>query len=207
MKLCALSPFDSATPKAVLEFVESCSANFLMLPGARENTPTPRQVRSVLGHHQTAFVEGRGGKTDATPYLVTKHSQHAMPRQIFSQHPTAAEVDRLAEALPDRSIVLSGTRITIFMCGELIAFNPDGSVKHGRTLQYDILANPAHTMMGHWNHLGRKLATLSRKSAALYATNNTAEHSRVTTDVRIYKEGHLVRRHCTGALAWCECEI
>lgn len=141
-----------------------------MLPGARENTPTPHQVRSVLYQNQTVFVEGNGGKMGATPYIVTKHSQHAMPRQLFAQHPTAAEVDRLAAALPDRSIVLNGRQITIFMCGELIAFNPDGSVKHGRTLQYDILANPAHTMMGHWNHLGRKLATLSHTSAALYAT-------------------------------------
>jgi hypothetical protein len=207
MRLCALSSFASAPAKTVLGFMESCSADIIRLPGASENSPTPRQVRSALSQNQTAFVEGRGGKMGATPYFVTKHSERAMRRQLFARQPSAAEVDRLVAALPDRSIVLGGRRITVFMCGELIAFNPDGSVKHGRTLQFDILANPAHTIMGRWNHLGRKLATMSRKSVALYATNNTAEHSRVTTDVRIYKKGSLVRRYSAGALAWCECEI
>ncbi len=208
MKLCTLSTFTSSHPSVMLAFLEKTTADFVLLPGAGSNTPTPAQVRRVLQSGVSAFVEGEGGKRRATPYLVTRTSIEAMPHQVFSQHPTANEIDILVQSLPARTFDIASRKVTIFICGELIAFNPDGTVKHGRTLPFDILANPAHTIMGHWNHLGRKLARLSLKSVALYCTNNNHSHNRITTDVRIYQEGALLQnRNSDGELVWSECVI
>lgn len=208
MKLCAISPFISAPRSVVLRFLETCTADLVMLPGALENTPSPLQVQRAIKPGVTVFVEGKGGKTKAVPHLVTCHAMSSMPPQIFWHNPSASDLDLLAAALPKRTFRIGSRRVTFFICGELIAFNPDGAVKHNRSLEYDIVANPAHTMMGHWNHLGRKLETLSLRSAALYAANNDREHSQVSTDAPIYKHGRLVnQRHNADKLTWCECEL
>lgn len=208
MKLCAISPLRSAPPRVVLSFLEKNNADFILLPGALENTPTPRQVQRVIKQGVSVFVEGRGGKTKAIPNLVTKSSITPMPPQIFWHHPTAENVDDLIEALPHRTFPIGDRKITFFICGELIAFNPDGTVKHNRKINFDIIASPSHTLMGHWNHLGKKFETLSRQSVALYATNNDREHGDLSTDVRIYVEGkNACRRFTTESLAWSQCEI
>jgi hypothetical protein len=201
MRLCAVSTFTSSQPRVILDFLERTTADFVLLPGSGSNTPTPTQVQRVLQSGVSVFVEGAGGKRHAIPYLVTSTSTEAMPRQIFSQHPTANEIDVLVQNLPDRTFTIATRKVTILICGEIIAFNPDGTVKHGRTLPFDILANPAHTMMGHWNHLGRKLVNLSLKSLVLYCTNNDHGHNRLTTDVRIYQKGILLlNRNSDGDL-------
>ena len=208
MKLCAVSPFCSTDRNVVLAFLRSCDADLVLLPGASKNTPSPEEVQKVLRRNVNVFVEGEGGKRKAAPHLVSCTCISAMPKQVFARLPSAKEIDQLAEALPKRTFSIGGRQVSFFICGELIAFNPDGTVKHGRHLQVDVVANPAHTMMGHWNHLGRKLATLSRHGAALYATNNDREHNRVSTDVRIYKNGEQVSsRKTIEGIAWVACEI
>ena len=111
-------------------------------------------------------------------------------------------------AWPDRTFSLGSRRVTFILCGEITGFNPNGTVKHSRSLPYDILANPAHTIMGHWNRLGKKLSQLSSGSIVLHTANNTRNHHHLTTDVRIYKDHKPVaERQAADTLTWCECEI
>ena len=129
-----------------------------------------------------------------------------MTSQIFARKPTADDIKALGDALPRRTIRIGRRRATFFICGELIALNPDGSVKHKRKLDHDIVINPAHTLMGHWNHLGKKLERLSRGSISVYVTNNIKDRH-LTSDVRIYKDGKLMKRHSGINIAWSECPI
>lgn len=208
MKLCAVSPFTNASEAEILEFLANATAALVLLPGRSQNTPSPEKVQSAIRSGVSVFVEGKGKKKESTPYLVTSRKLISMPRQIFCQRPTARQIDDLVACLPSRTFAIGSRMVTFFICGELIAFNPDGSVKHGRQLIYDILANPSHTIMGHWNHLGKKLSSLSLRAAAIYATNNDRNHSGIITDVRIYKHGKvLTNRTVHGKIVFCECKI
>lgn len=208
MKICAMSPFTNASEAEILAFLARTAADLVLLPGNAANTPSPEAVKKIIRDGVSVFVERKGKKKETTPFLVTSRELMPMPKQIFSQKPTAKQMDSLSENLPYRTFKIGTRFVTFFICGELIAFNPDGSVKHGRKLPYDILANPAHTIMGHWNHLGRKLSALSQRSVAIYATNNNLNHRAITTDVRIYKCGKLqVNRRVDGKIVCCENEI
>ena len=181
MKLCAVSPFTNTSEAEIVAFLSDSTAALVLLPGRSRNTPSPEKVQSAIRSSVSVFVEGKGKKKEATPYLVTSRRIMSMPRQIFCQRPTAQQLDDLVACLPSRTFAIGSRMVTFFICGELIAFNPDGSVKHGRQLPYDILANPSHTIMGHWNHLGKKLSSLSLRSAAIYTTNNDRNHSGILT--------------------------
>jgi hypothetical protein len=209
MKTCVVSPFVSATRSEILAFLETMTARLVMLPGVARNTPTPEAVQAVIGRDVSVFVEFGGRKAKATPYLVTRRTVSPMPRQIFGEHPSAAQMDKLAENLPARTFTVGDRQVTFLICGENIAFSPDGSTKHKRRLAIpDILANPAHSLMSRWQHLGRKFAELSRRSAFLHAANNNRESPDVTTDVRIYRRGRLMPgRQVEGRIAWCECDV
>ncbi len=208
MNICAISPFVNASEPEILTFLAEASADLVLLPGHSRNTPPPEKVKNIIRSGVSVFVECKGKKMETTPYLVTSRELMPMPQQIFAQNPSAEQMDRLAAILPNRTFRISSRFVTFFICGELIAFNPDGSVKYGRQLPYDILANPAHTIMGHWNHLGKKLSALSQRSAAIYATNNDRNHSGITTDVRIYKYGMLLaNRSVNGKIVCCQYEM
>lgn len=74
-----------------------------------------------------------------------------MPVQVFARRPTAAEVDKLCSVFEDRTFTIAGKKVSFLLCGEITAFNPDGSMKHGRVLPLSggqLLVNPAHTVMG-----------------------------------------------------------
>jgi hypothetical protein len=208
MNLCAVSPFTNTSEAEIIAFLGNATAALVLMPGGSHNTPSPEKVQNAIHSGVSVFVEGKGKKKEATPYLVTRREIIPMPRQIFSERPTAHQIDDLVACLPSRTFAIGSRMVTFFLCGELIAFNPDGSVKHSRQLPYDILANPSHTIMGHWNHLGKKLSSLSRHSVAMYVTNNDRNHSGITTDVRIYKHGEeLTNRTVHGKITSCECEI
>ena len=85
-----------------------------------------------------------------------------MPHGIFPKSPKANDMDRLVSAWPDRTFSVASRKVTFAICGEINGFNPDGHVKFGRVLPFDILANPAHSLMGRWQHLGPKLSALSK---------------------------------------------
>jgi hypothetical protein len=118
-------------------------------------------------------------------------------------------MDDLVEAWPNRTFRIGSQKVTFAICGEINGFNPDGSVKHGRVLPFDILVNPAHTVMGRWQHLGRKLSVMSKNKAVIHVTNNDRNHGRLSTDVRIYIDGILqeAKVQRDGKLKWCECEL
>jgi hypothetical protein len=213
MRVFAVTPFENASRKEVLGFLDTLPQALIVLPGRSGNTPSPHQIQGVIRRGSTVFVEGPGSKSKTRArkkkrpaFLVTKQNVTRMPSQIFSRSPTAKDMDRLAAILPQRTIRLGKRKVTFLICGEILAFNPDGSAKHGRKLEYDILANPAHTIMRRWNHLGRKLKRLSRRSVALHVANN--DHNRhQTTDVRIYKNRVLMKRNSDIRVAWSECAI
>jgi hypothetical protein len=196
-----VSPFEIATGQEVLRFLATLPKALIILPGNYRNTPSPHQIQRVIRRGSVVFAEG-----PRRPFLITRRRTLLLPPQIFAKAPTAQEMKRLVRAVPQRTISIGNRNVTFLLCGELIAFNPDGSTKHARNLRYDIIINPAHTTMGHWNHLGKKLACLSRRSIAVYVTNN--DHNRhITSDVRIYKNGKLMKRHSGINVAWSECAI
>lgn len=129
-----------------------------------------------------------------------------MPPQILKASPTAKEMDRLKTMLPERTIAVGKRKASFIICGEILAFNPDGSTKHRRRLDVDILINPVHTLMGRWGSLGKKPKRLSHRSVAVHVANNDRNHH-LTSDVRIYKNGALMKRHRGKNIAWSECRI
>lgn len=205
-EIIAISPFASATKKEILHFLAMHPKALIVLPGNGGNTPSPRQIQRSMHRGSIVFAEGKERKNGRPAFIIAKGEISRMPSQIFAKKPTASHIDLLAAILPSRTIRVGKRKATFFICGELIAFNPDGSVKHNRKLEHDIVINPAHTLMGHWNHLRKKLERLSRGSIAVYVTNNTEGHH-LTSDVRIYKNGTLVKRNCGKNIAWSECPI
>jgi hypothetical protein len=208
MNICAISPHTKTPKSRILQLLHEVKTDLVLLPGFSSNMPTPAEVQSVIDSQKAAFVETLGKESEATPCFVTSQAVRPMPQQIFGRKPTAKHIDALIRILPDRTFSVAARSVTFLICGELLAFNPDGSIKHGRKLSLDILANPAHTLMGHWNYLDRKLKSLSNGSVAMYATNNDRNHDRITTDVRIYRNCKLVpERNTLDGLSWSQCEI
>jgi hypothetical protein len=205
-RIIAVSPFASATKQEILDFVGAQRKALVVLPGNQTNTPSPGQIRRVLRGGALAFAEGKKAKNGRPVFIIAESRIRKMPSQVFARRPTADDIDDLADALPGRTVRIGKRRATFFICGELIAFNPDGRVKHKRKLDHDIVINPAHTLMGHWNHLGKKLVRLSRGSIAVYVTNNV-KNRHLSSDVRIYKVGKLMKRHRGKNIAWSQCRI
>jgi hypothetical protein len=205
-RIIAISPFASATKKDILRFLATLPKAMIVLPGNSTNTPSPREIQTVMRRGSVVFAEGGKRKNGRPAFIVTHRAITRMPSQIFAKKPKAADIDDLAAILPQRTILLGDRTVTFFICGELIAFNADGRAKHKRKIDYDILINPAHTIMGHWNHLGKKLKRLSRGSVAVYVTNNSSDHH-LTSDVRIYTNGLLLKRNSDINIAWSECSI
>jgi hypothetical protein len=206
MRLFAISPFSQALRQEILRFLATLPPSLVVLPGRSDNTPTPRQIQRVIHRGSLVFAEGAPGSNGRPAFIITRQKLKKMPSQVFARSPKAADMDALAAILPQRTIRVGKRSVTFLICGELIAFNPNGSTKHRRDLHYDIIVNPAHTTMGHWNHLGEKLARLSKRSIAVYVTNN--DHDRhITSDVRIYKDGELMKRHRGVNIAWSKCVI
>jgi hypothetical protein len=205
-KMIAISPFTSATKQEILDFIRAQPKALIVLPGNQSNTPSPRQIQRVISTGAMVFAEGAKGQNGRPAFIITKSRISKMPSQVFARKPTADNIEALAAILPHRTIRLGRRRATFFICGELIAFNPDGRVKHNRKLDYDIIINPAHSIMGHWNHLDKKLTSLSCESVAVYVTNNDRNHH-LNSDIRIYKDGVLKKRNSGINIAWSECPI
>lgn len=219
MKLCAVSPFNNAKKSEILKFLAKATADLVVLPGyslcTPANTPSPSEIQKVIKDDVSVFVERKERSPHFVPCLVTNKELIRMPEQIFSVKPTAGELDRLIAILPKRTFSFGKRRVTFFICGEILAFNTDGHFKHGKQSQYNkavkltnIVVNPSHCLMGHWNYLIPKLTNLSRTSAAIHVANNNRNRATITTGVRIYKKGAwLLNRQSVGMLTWCECTI
>jgi hypothetical protein len=75
------------------------------------------------------------------PCIITRTRIRRLAPQLFA-HPRAWQLDELIRLLPQRTIHRSGRRNTFLLCGERTTFNPDGGVKHSRTLPLEILIDP-----------------------------------------------------------------
>jgi hypothetical protein len=208
MKICAVSPWTAASADEILGFLREAVADLVVLPGECENTPPLREGQGAIARGVSVFIQQGRSKAEATSYPVTRDRAHSMPRQIFAKSPTSGDMDNLARAWPDRTFPIRSRKVTFAICGEINGFDPDGQAKHGRVLPFDILANPVHTVMGRWQHLGPKLEALSDGKVVIHVANNDRNHSRLTTDVRIYVNRSLqVPTMQRGKLKLCECEI
>jgi hypothetical protein len=207
MKICAISPLESASCKEILRFLGKCNHDLIILPGNAENHPSYRQIVKVLKPGLFAFVETGTEKGRSVPWLVSSKQQIKMPSQVFITKPTAGELDQLQSIWPARTHKVANHEVSFAICGEIDAFSKKGTVKAGRKLPYDILVNPTHTTRGRWNHLGVKLKALSTETAVVHVANNDYDHQQVTTNVRIYLDENLLGRQYAGKIAWSECEI
>lgn len=207
MKICAVSPFVDATDNKILEFISACKSDLIVLPGNGSNHPSYKRVSKVLKRGVFAFVETGEGKRQSVPWLVSASKYIKMPPQIFSQNPTASELDQLQDAWPNRTHKIKERECSFAICGEVDGFEKNGSVKKGRSLPFDILINPTHTTRGRWSHLGVKLESLSRGTVVVHVANNGYNRHDVTTHLRIYVDGKIVPRRTAGNISWSECEI
>jgi len=207
MRICAISPFELAKKKEIFAFLCNCDHDLLLLPGNSENHPTYFKVGKSLKPGMYAFVESGGIKKNLMPRLISKTNILEMPKQVFIKNPSSSDLDTLQSVWPERTFKISNRSVSFAICGEIDAFNFDGEVKSGRHLPFDILVNPTHTIRGRWNHLGRKLGALSRETVVVHVANNTYNHNRTSTCVRIYVDGRVMKREQTGNIIWSECEI
>lgn len=209
MKICAIAPLLFAEEEEILSFLRTCDHDLVVLPGNADSHPTYRRVANVLQSGVAAFVETGSGKGYSVPWLVTSETKIAMPSQIFATKPSASQLDSLQSIWPKRTHKMKDRTVSFAICGEIDGFRKDGTVKFGRNLPYDILINPTHTIRGRWNHLGVKLQNLSTGTVVVHVANHDPDKPRktVTTDVRIYVNGVVMKRNVQGNLAWSECVI
>jgi len=208
MKICAVSPLESANAKDILDFIGDCEHDLVVLPGYAENHPSYQSVATVLKPGVFAFVEtGPGNDDKRVPWLVSSKQQVSMPSQIFSKDPKARDLDDLQEIWDERTHNICGRMVLFAICGEINAFRINGLVRRGDNPPYDVLVNPAHTIMGFFAYLGPKLTNLSEGRVVVHVANNNRGHHRITTDVRIYVNGEIMDRKSDGSFAWSECEI
>lgn len=207
MRLLAFSPMSTATSEEITSFIAAAQADLIVLPGYAANTPSPERLQAVLRPSVRVFIEAAGGKQQSTPMLVGRAVGQAMPKQIIARDPVASQLDQLSAVFPKRTFSIRKRSVSFVLCGEITAFNPDGTVKGNRSLPFDVLVNPAHTLMGRWRVLGPKLAKLSQDSVVVHVANNKNSNRRVSTDVRIYCNGKNVTERQTNSFgAWCEFE-
>lgn len=224
MKILALAPFvntgrdqtarrvNQRTREQILKMLGSSNAQLIVLPGyCKDITPSPEQLQGVLAAGSVAFVEGPGSKGSKCgwPYLVTPKTIIRMPKQCFAQEPKRKDIEAFCSAIPCRTHEIAGHRFVFVLCGEITGFERDGTLKYGMAAPEGIVINPAHTPMGRWGVLGKKLEALSSGSLAVHVANNTSKHpSGSKTDVRIYRDSkHVKRQSSDDRLAWCECVI
>lgn len=199
MNICAISPTYEASSEDIINLIEKLQVeDLIILPGVADNTPSIKDVQNVINDNCCIFLENGFLKGEAQPLIVSKNDIIKIPRQLFINRPKAAEIDQLIKIFPARTHLISNQRVSFVLCGEINGFNPDGNLKHNRQLPSDrdfyILVNPCHTIMGHWNYLGKKLANLSNNERiVIYVTNNDKNYLKAISDVRIYTNGNEIR--------------
>lgn len=219
MKVNVVSPSTKATPKQILDFLSTSDALLTILPGNPTkpgnpgNHPAVEEVMRRLQNDKYVFMEFRD-ELGKWPAIVSHSDIIKMPKQLFSQNPSRADIEKMINIWPERTKnFLSGGKnisITFIICGEINGFNPDGKLKSnfGYPFPTTILANPCHTLMGRWHVLNEKLENLSIGSKMIYVTNNTGKSSKITTNLRIYEDGRRVEvRRSAPGLTWAQIEM
>lgn len=200
MNLCIVSPFVVANRYQIINFIKSCDADLIIFPGFNVSNALPViEVQNALQNHSRIFIEVpekglRAIKMEVTPSIISKKDILKLPKQIFAQNPKKREIHTLLNIWDDRTLNLGNRKLTFIICGEINGFNPDGRLKFDREHIHDIIVNPCHTIMGHWNYLGQKLSHLSENSLTIYVTNNNKNNQSISTDLRIYKNGQNIEK-------------
>jgi hypothetical protein len=207
MKVCAISPFSIATTQEILNFISTLNHELIILPGGAQNHPSINQIQNNINSLSTVFVETGHKKLSTRPWIVSCNQTTKMPVQLFAQTPRAIDLDSLQKIWAQRNHTIASKKISFAICGEVDAFTVRGTVKFNRSLPFSVLINPTHTIRGRWNHLGRKLSNLSLKKVVVHTANNNKNHHKLSTNLRIYKNGNIRPVHQSGNLSWSECKI
>jgi len=202
MKITAISPFNTARPRSIVELVSEIDSGLVILPGYADNIPSVAAIQKHLKPGVFVFLES-AGKEQSKPWFVSREQTILMPAQVFGRNPRAQELRDLETCFPKRTFPLVDRQVSFILCGEINAFQPDGSTKKGIELPFDVLINPAHSRMGRWNVLDPKLTALSKGRVVIHVANNTTGSQRLTTDVRIYANGEKVGNREEKADAVC----
>lgn len=208
LRITALSPFICATPRAIVEQISIVESGLVVLPGWRRNGPSLVDLQQALQTGVTLFAELGPSIQRRKAYLVTCEANTQIPDQVFAERPSLSALSKLAGRLPERTIKLGSHRVVFFLCGEIHAFDANGTPKADVELPFEVLINPAHSMMGRWRVLGQKLEALSRGRVVVHVANNYGNNHRVSTDVRIYADGKQVgERIANGYVTWSTFEV
>lgn len=65
-RIIAVSPFARATKKEIVDFVAMHSKALIVLPGNRNNTPSPQNIQRAIRGGSVVFAEGEKGKNGKT---------------------------------------------------------------------------------------------------------------------------------------------
>jgi len=214
MNLCIVSPFTVANVDQIINFIKGCGADLIIFPGFNASNALPvREVQNALQTHSKIFMEVpeeglKAIKMEVTPSIISKKDILKMPKQIFAQKPTKSEIHALLNIWDNRTLNLGNRKLTFIICGEINGFNPDGHLKFDKEHIHDIIVNPCHTIMGHWNYLGPKLSNLSENSLTIHVTNNNKNNKNISTDLRIYENGQKVdKKKFTSNISWAYLDI
>ncbi len=207
LKITAIAPLDRSGSIHILTLVSELNADLIILPGYRHNTPSITRIRKALPKGAWAFLES-GEKLHSAPVLISSSVTVELPRQVFGTSPTKQQLFDLESCFAHRTVQIGKQCVSFILCGEINAFQADGTTKSGINLPFDILINPAHFVMGRWHILGRKLSTLSHRGVVVHVANNHKNSHRLTTDVRIYVGGRQVGERIHNEFAaWCTYDV
>jgi hypothetical protein len=207
MKITAISPLNSATPQSIVDLISTLRSDLVVLPGFAENIPAAAAIQKVLHPGTKVFLES-GKKQSVTPWLVSPTEIIGMPKQIYAQAPNAENLRQLESSFQGRTFKILHREVSFILCGEINAFNTDGLAKAEIQLPFDVLVNPAHSLMGRWHILGAKLRALSVGRTVVHVANNAKGSRSPTTDVRIYHDGAPVGvKERNDSAAWCTFQL
>ncbi|MEE1925316.1 hypothetical protein V0R50_26405 [Pseudomonas sp. 148P] len=203
MKITALSPHQNSTEEQILAVISTLEADLIILPGNFENTPSLAKIRQALPDDTWIFVEP-GEKMKGHSVVLSRSDTIKLPIQVFAELPGRQELSSLESCFPQRTVQIGKRSVSFIICGEINAFQQDGTTKSGIDLPFEILINPAHTVMGRWHILGRKLSALSHRGVVVHVANNNRKSPWISTGVRIYASGKQVgERGWNSVATWC----
>ena len=145
MKICLISPFTISSSEDILSFIEGLSSELIILPGINRNTPSVKEIQSVIKKGTHVFLESRtNGETEkgkVAPMVIAKDNLVEMPKQIFINKPKVHDIKGLIAAWDRRTIEIGTRRFTFIVCGEINGFNPNGELKNRNKPTHDIIVS------------------------------------------------------------------
>ena len=188
--------------------IQPARTRVVLLPGCSFGTEADenesiRTLGQLAAHYgMYLFAEAgdyRLGRPDGSLYPITfgelfSTSKEATPDKVR---------DLISKLSTNRLLNIDNKMFALMICGEnnIIrnqqSLENQPSVRHvgGQWPQpYDILLNPAHTVMGNWGKLEKRFSLFSSQNRlALFCTNNTSHSSSWRSCLRFYRNGNLIQ--------------